>query len=180
MAEIAVSDFRRILPYPAGRGNHGGKNGGGGVARSMSREQSFECFGPDERRIAGKHDGKFGVSQRAARYLHGVTGAVLRLLQRRRRPPNGATVAVTSSAWWPTTAMVFLAPSGDAGADDLFNQRSPAGAMQHFCEAGFQSGAFTGGENDYGKIFVFHGIEAQFVGAGQIWQCGEMGLAANY
>jgi len=47
----------------------------------MSSQHGFESVWPDEGRVTGKDDGKFGVSQRASHYLHGVTGAVLRFLQ---------------------------------------------------------------------------------------------------
>ena len=132
-----------------------------------------------ERSVAGKYDGKFGVTQCAARYLHGVTGAVLRLLQNGGHLIRGDGGGDFFGLVADDDNGLFRA-QGHTGAEDLFDESAAAGAMQNFCEAGFQAGAFTGGENDYGKIFVFHRYEAQFVGAGRNWQCGRDGIAANY
>ena len=81
MAETAVSDLRRILPYPRGSGDYRGEYRRRRVAISVRREQSLQRFRSHQRRIARQHDRKFCVAQRSARDLHRVTGAVLRLLQ---------------------------------------------------------------------------------------------------
>jgi hypothetical protein len=43
-----------------------------------------------------------------------------------------------------------------AGGDDVFDQRSAAGAMQNFCHAGFQARAFSRSENYDSKIVCRH------------------------
>ena len=82
--------------------------------------KSFERVGPNEGRVAGKDDGNFGVSERAARDLHGVTGAVLRLLQDGGRVKRGdgggdffGLVADDGDG--------FFGAQRHAGANDLFN-----------------------------------------------------------
>jgi hypothetical protein len=52
--------------------------------------------------------------------------------------------------------------------------------VQYFGNARFQARAFARGENDYGKIIVFHGSPVQFVGGRRISQRGRTALAAKH
>ena len=131
----------------------------------MGCQQSLQCFRAHQRGIAWQHDGEFRVSHCAAGHLHGVSGAVLRLLQH-HRCARAVDRCGDLFRLVPDHYDSFFWLQRRTRANHLLHQRSAAGAVQHFCEARFQAGAFTGGEYDYGKIFIWHEVPAQFAGAG--------------
>ena len=66
----------------AGIFNFGGEDSGGGFSAAVRVDERGESFSAQKRRVARKNHGKLGAAfNGAARDLHGVAGATLRLLQ---------------------------------------------------------------------------------------------------
>lgn len=141
----------------AGRiGEDGGEDGGGGVAGFVFLEEGTKSFGADERRITREDDDVFGVSDGAFGNEHGVAGAVLGLLE------NGFDFEGFDGGG---NLFGLVADDGDdffgverqTGADYMIDERAASGMMQNFGEAGFEAGAFTGGEDEDGCVVIGHG-----------------------
>ena len=118
--------------------------------------KSLQCFRADQRRVAWKNDGEARISCRSSRTRdqHRVARAVLRPLQ------HGGCAQRRNGV-----AHVFgLVPHDDenilckrlAGAHDMLDERTTAGAMQHLGQVGFQPRAFTRGENHDVQIVRCH------------------------
>jgi hypothetical protein len=121
----------------------------------MCGEHRAQSFRADQRGIPRQDNRKFRGTQRAARYLHGVTGAVLRLLQHtfcvERLDYCGDLVGLMAYHRYGSPRFQW-----NAGGKNVFDQRSSSGAMQNFCHAGLQARAFSRSENHDSKIFCRH------------------------
>jgi hypothetical protein len=113
----------------------------------MGGDESAQRLGANQRCIAGQHDDQLGPAQRSARYLHGVPSTVLRLLQH-DCSPGGLDDSQDLLGLMPHHDNCLFRAQRGAGAKDLFNQRPPARAVQHFREARLQPCALSSGEDD--------------------------------
>jgi len=122
----------------------------------MRGDERLQSFRANERRVARQHQGEFRASERALGDLHGVAGAILRLLQDSRGPER-----------LDHPSHVFrLMPHDDDSfprlerftrAHDLFHKGPPTGAVQYFGEARSEASAFSRSEDNDGQVMVGHG-----------------------
>jgi len=142
----------------AGRvGEHGGEDGGCGVAGAVRAQQVSQRLGADQRGVARYDDCDLRAADGAARDQHGVAGAVLRLLE------NGLCAQRLNHR----RDVFGLVADDDVDcprlqrhrrAHHVLDQRASAGAVQHLGQRRAQACALARGQNDddeIGKRHVF-------------------------
>src|SRR5882757_5081587 len=72
--------FAQDASVAAGITDHRGQYGYGGVRSAVRGDHGAQRLGADQWRVARQDQGDFRLAHRAARDLHGMTGAALRLL----------------------------------------------------------------------------------------------------
>jgi hypothetical protein len=100
----------------------------------MRCDQSPQRFGADQRRISGEHDDQLGAAQSSTCHLHGMTRSMLRLLKHRCSPgrlDHGNDLLGLVSYYHDR---LFRAERRTC-PKNLFNQGSPARAVQYFRKA---------------------------------------------
>ena len=147
--------FANDAPITRWVGDDGRKNGCRRVAIAMRRDQGFQSFRSNERSVAWEHERDFRAAQRTLRDLHGVPRAVLRVLQDSGSPERlddgGHLLRLMSHDNYGLARLERL-----TRADDMFDQRAPAGTVQNFGETGLKARALSGGEDDNGEVIVGH------------------------
>jgi hypothetical protein len=94
----------------------------------MRGNESLERFRAHQRRVTGQYNSKLGSTRSAPRNLHGVAGAVLRLLQDNLR-------AKRLNYWRYLLRLMahhdnrFPCSQWRARADDVFDELAPSGAV---------------------------------------------------
>ena len=151
-----VTGFAEDAAVAGGIGEDGGEDSGGRVAGFMFLEKSAESFGADEWRVTREDDDVFRVAEGALRNEHGVAGAVLWLLQ------NGFDFEGFDGGGNLFGLVAdhgddFFRVEGQAGTDDMIDERAATGVMKNFGEAGFEASAFASGEDEDGYVVIGHG-----------------------
>ena len=140
-AVLAAQD----APITGRIGDFSREDGGGGVALFVDARQRCQRLGADQRGVSRQHDHVFRAFRKSApRDEHGVTGALLRLLQ------DGADAQRLDDR---RDLLGLMANHGDnrarfqrlARAHHVFDQRTAAGAMQHFGQRRLQASALACG-----------------------------------
>ena len=150
-----IADNRAVVaPHdaPIARGifDFGGKNRRGGAGFPVRARQRGERFRADQRRIARQQDGELRArGNRAPRHQHRVARAALRLLQHclhaQRRDRGGHILGLMAH-----DRDNFSRLERQARAHNVLDQRTPARAVQHLRQRGFEPRALARGQDhDY-------------------------------